>query len=108
MIRASIQTATWLAAGLRCSWWTPNLRTPPLGSPRAVPRAFAIRDPVLKQPLTRIRGIIFEPRPRAAKPEAITPRIHVGAQPLPADARQLTRQQPLQITHGGILRVVLG
>ena len=41
---------------------------------------------------------------RVSQPEAVAPGIHVGVQALAPDARQLIREQHLQVAHRGFLR----
>src|ERR1700680_1909681 len=65
-----------------------------------------VNDTVLAKPFARVRRILINPRTLVAEPEAVTPGVHVGERPLAPHARQLLREQHLQITYRGLFQIV--
>jgi len=61
---------------------------------------------IINQPLTRVFGITLKPGVGTAEAKAVSPRVHVGHQPITTNAVDLIAQDNLQIANGGLFEVI--
>jgi len=58
------------------------------------------------QPLPGIRRVLLEPRPGRSQAEGVAPGVHVAAQALPTDPREVIGEEDLQVADGALFQIL--